>query len=168
MVNISFIFRTFSVDIGNSFTACCEKILFTLICCKNWHLNMWSKSIKNADELTWANVRKNQSIITLPLWNNVLQLVKISSHRLEQPIIVVYSGSEFLLYSEMWFWHRRRLQENKMWSKTTSTTSTTTLNRVQLNVKTENTHLLCKGKYLCMVDLLFDWFGFNCFFELKL
>ena len=32
-----------------------------------------------------------------------------------------------------------------MWSKTT-TTSTTTLNRVQLNVKTENTHLLCKGK----------------------
>ena len=25
----------------------------------------------------------------------------------------------------------------------------------------ENTHLLCKGKYNCMADLLFVWFGFN-------
>ena len=25
----------------------------------------------------------------------------------------------------------------------------------------ENTHLLCKGKYHCTADLLFDWFGFN-------
>ena len=25
----------------------------------------------------------------------------------------------------------------------------------------ENTHLLCKGKYQCMADLLFDWFGFD-------
>ena len=27
----------------------------------------------------------------------------------------------------------------------------------------ENTHLLCKGKYQCTADLLFDWFGFSCF-----
>ena len=27
--------------------------------------------------------------------------------------------------------------------------------------KAENTHLLCKGKYHCMADLLFGWFGFN-------
>ena len=26
---------------------------------------------------------------------------------------------------------------------------------------TEYTHLLCKGKYHCMVDLLFDWFGYK-------
>ena len=32
----------------------------------------------------------------------------------------------------------------------------------------ENTHLLRKGKYHCMADLLFDWFGFSCFVELKL
>ena len=32
----------------------------------------------------------------------------------------------------------------------------------------ENTHLLCKGKYHCTADLLFDWFGFSCFVELKL
>ena len=25
----------------------------------------------------------------------------------------------------------------------------------------ENTDLLCKGKYHCMTDLLFDWFGFD-------
>ena len=25
----------------------------------------------------------------------------------------------------------------------------------------ENTHLLCKGKYRCTADLLFDWFGFD-------
>ena len=34
-------------------------------------------------------------------------------------------------------------------------------------VKSENTHLLRKGKYHCMADL-FDWFGFSCFVELKL
>ena len=34
--------------------------------------------------------------------------------------------------------------------------------------KAENTHLLRKGKYHCMADLLFDWFGFSCFVELKL
>ena len=28
-------------------------------------------------------------------------------------------------------------------------------------------HLLCKGKYNCMADLLFDWLGFSCFVELK-
>ena len=33
---------------------------------------------------------------------------------------------------------------------------------------TENTHLLRKGKYHCMADLLFDWFGFSCFVEMKL
>ena len=27
----------------------------------------------------------------------------------------------------------------------------------------ESTTLLQKGKYHCMFDLLFDWFGFNCF-----
>ena len=32
----------------------------------------------------------------------------------------------------------------------------------------ENTHLLCKRKYHCMDDLLFDWLGFSCFVELKL
>ena len=32
----------------------------------------------------------------------------------------------------------------------------------------ENTHLLHKGKYHCTTDLLFDWFGFSCFVELKL
>ena len=25
----------------------------------------------------------------------------------------------------------------------------------------ENTHLLCKGKYQCMANFLFDWFGFD-------
>ena len=25
----------------------------------------------------------------------------------------------------------------------------------------ENTHLLCKEKYHCTADLLFDWFGFD-------
>ena len=34
--------------------------------------------------------------------------------------------------------------------------------------KAENTHLLRKGKYHCMADHLFDWFGFSCFVELKL
>ena len=34
--------------------------------------------------------------------------------------------------------------------------------------KAENTHLLRKGKYHCTADLLFDWFGFSCFVELKL
>ena len=29
------------------------------------------------------------------------------------------------------------------------------------NVTPENTHLLCKGKYHCTTDLLFDWFGFS-------
>ena len=37
-----------------------------------------------------------------------------------------------------------------------------------LNNTAENTHLLCKGKYHCTADLLFDWFGFSCFVELKL
>ena len=32
----------------------------------------------------------------------------------------------------------------------------------------ENTILLCKVKYNCLVDLLFDWFGFSCFGMLKL
>ena len=32
----------------------------------------------------------------------------------------------------------------------------------------EKTHLLCKGKYHCTADLLFDWFGFSCFVQLKL
>ena len=32
----------------------------------------------------------------------------------------------------------------------------------------ENTHLLRKGKSHCTADLLFDWFGFSCFVELKL
>ena len=35
-------------------------------------------------------------------------------------------------------------------------------------VDPENTHLLRKGKYHCTADLLFDWFGFSCFVELKL
>ena len=35
----------------------------------------------------------------------------------------------------------------------------TSLVRLTL-VKPENTHLLCKAKYHCMADLLFDWFGF--------
>ena len=30
-------------------------------------------------------------------------------------------------------------------------------------VRAENTHLLCKRKYHCTHDLLFDWLGFNCF-----
>ena len=34
--------------------------------------------------------------------------------------------------------------------------------RRSANVKSENTHLLCKGKYHGMADLvLFDWFGFG-------
>ena len=32
----------------------------------------------------------------------------------------------------------------------------------------ENTRLLRKGKYHCTADLLFDWFRFSCFVELKL
>ena len=32
----------------------------------------------------------------------------------------------------------------------------------------EKTHLLCKGKYHCMADLLLDWFGLSCFVELRL
>ena len=35
-------------------------------------------------------------------------------------------------------------------------------------ISPENTHLLRKGKYHCTADLLFDWFGFSCFVELKL
>ena len=34
--------------------------------------------------------------------------------------------------------------------------------------RAENTHLLCKEKYHCTADLLFDWLGFSCFVELKL
>ena len=30
-----------------------------------------------------------------------------------------------------------------------------------MSVHPENTNLLRKGKYHCMVDLLFDWFGFD-------
>ena len=30
-----------------------------------------------------------------------------------------------------------------------------------IRLATENNHLLCKGKYHCMTDLLFEWFGFN-------
>ena len=29
-------------------------------------------------------------------------------------------------------------------------------------VKSENAHLIPTGKYHCMADLLFDWFGFSC------
>ena len=29
--------------------------------------------------------------------------------------------------------------------------------------RAENIHLLCKGKYHCMTDLLFDWLGFSYF-----
>ena len=29
------------------------------------------------------------------------------------------------------------------------------------NVYAEKTHLLCKAKYNCIFDLLFDWFGFD-------
>ena len=29
--------------------------------------------------------------------------------------------------------------------------------------RSENTHLLCKGKYHCTADLLFDWLGFSRF-----
>ena len=32
----------------------------------------------------------------------------------------------------------------------------------------ENTHLLWKGKYHCMADLLFDWLGFSCFVYVEL
>ena len=32
-----------------------------------------------------------------------------------------------------------------------------------MNDKSENTHLLRKGKYLFTTDLLFDWLGFNFF-----
>ena len=39
---------------------------------------------------------------------------------------------------------------------------------LQLLPKPENNHLLCKGKYHCSADLLFDWFGFSRFVELKL
>ena len=31
------------------------------------------------------------------------------------------------------------------------------------NNGTEDTHLLHKGKYYCMADLLFDWLGLSCF-----
>ena len=37
-----------------------------------------------------------------------------------------------------------------------------------VRMQPENTHLLCKGKYHCTADLLFDWFGFSCFVEFKL
>ena len=30
-----------------------------------------------------------------------------------------------------------------------------------LKLMTDNTHLLHEGKYHCMADLLFDWFGFG-------
>ena len=30
-----------------------------------------------------------------------------------------------------------------------------------LTLNVENTHLLCKGKYNCMADLMFHWFGFD-------
>ena len=29
------------------------------------------------------------------------------------------------------------------------------------STRSENTHLLLKGKHHCMADLLFDWFGFS-------
>ena len=32
-----------------------------------------------------------------------------------------------------------------------------------LNESAENTHLLCKGNYQCMANLLFDWLGFSRF-----
>ena len=38
----------------------------------------------------------------------------------------------------------------------------------RLQPKPDNTHLLRKGKCRCTADLLFDWFGFSCFVELKL
>ena len=34
--------------------------------------------------------------------------------------------------------------------------------------QSENTHLLCKGKYNCTADLLFDWLWFSCFDYVKL
>ena len=49
------------------------------------------------------------------------------------------------------FWHRVllgvvKLPLTSMW--------------VVLSIWPVNTHLLCKGKYHCTADLLFDWFGF--------
>ena len=35
-------------------------------------------------------------------------------------------------------------------------------------MRAENTDSSCKGKYHCMADLLFDWFGFSCFSFLEL
>ena len=35
------------------------------------------------------------------------------------------------------------------------------LHSIQVWRYPENTHLLRKGKYHCMTDLLFDWFGFD-------
>ena len=35
-------------------------------------------------------------------------------------------------------------------------------------VDTENTHLLCKGKYYCTADLLLDWLEFCCFAYIEL
>ena len=35
------------------------------------------------------------------------------------------------------------------------------------NPQPENTDLLCKGKYQCMADFLFDSFGFSCFVVFK-
>ena len=34
---------------------------------------------------------------------------------------------------------------------------------LQLQLKAENTHLLSKGNYHCMADLLFDFLGFSYF-----
>ena len=33
--------------------------------------------------------------------------------------------------------------------------------RYLMKTKSENTQLLCKGKYHCSADLLLDWFGFG-------
>ena len=35
------------------------------------------------------------------------------------------------------------------------------MNVISLYIGPENTHLLCKAKYPCTTDLLFDWFGFH-------
>ena len=37
------------------------------------------------------------------------------------------------------------------------------VSQAQCYSKPENTHLLCKGKYHWMADLLFDRLGFSCF-----
>ena len=41
-------------------------------------------------------------------------------------------------------------------------------NRMEGSDLPENTHLLRKGKYHCMTDLLFDWLGFSCFAYIEL